>query len=194
QLESQIDNLKRQARQANRFKMLSADIRAREAMLLHIRWAQAKEAEAEADEALRLATVVVAEKAQIQMEAAKAQAIASLKLPELREAEAAAGAALQRIQIARTQLDDEASRLLKRRDELARRLLQLAEDIRREEQLVADNAAFLSRLDVEEQEIGEILADSGAEAEDLKEAFEAAAAALAESEALSAAVTAERAE
>src|SRR5690606_9839557 len=113
---------------------------------------------------------------------------------ELREAEAAAGAALQRIQIARTQLDDEASRLLKRRDELARRLLQLAEDIRREEQLVADNAAFLSRLDVEEQEIGEILADSGAEAEDLREAFEAAAAALAESEALSAAVTAERAE
>src|ERR1051325_8426014 len=46
QLESQIESLKRQARQANRFKTLSADIRAREAMLLHIRWVQAKEAEA----------------------------------------------------------------------------------------------------------------------------------------------------
>ena len=42
QLESQIESLKRQARQANRFKQLSADIRAHEAMLLHIRWAQAK--------------------------------------------------------------------------------------------------------------------------------------------------------
>ena len=46
QLDSQIESLKRQARQANRFKMLSADIRAREAMLLHIRWVQAKDAEA----------------------------------------------------------------------------------------------------------------------------------------------------
>jgi chromosome segregation protein len=56
QLESQIESLKRQARQANRFKSLSADIRAREAMLLHIRWVQAKEAEAEADSALNQAT------------------------------------------------------------------------------------------------------------------------------------------
>ncbi len=102
QLESQIESLKRQARQANRFKTLSADIRAREAMLLHIRWVQAKEAEAEADSALNQATVVVAEKAQIQMEAAKAQGIASLKLPELREGEARAAAALQRLQIAKT--------------------------------------------------------------------------------------------
>ncbi|MCB5202958.1 chromosome segregation protein SMC [Neorhizobium sp. T786] len=194
QLESQIDSLKRQARQANRFKMLSADIRAREAMLLHIRWAQANEAEVEANSALRQATVVVAEKAQVQMEAAKAQAIASLKLPELRDEEARAGAALQRIQIARTQLDDEASRLMKRRDELSRRLLQLAEDIRREERLVMDNASFLTKLGEEEQEINDILADSGAEADELREAFEGAAATLGESESLFAAITAERAE
>nr|CAD6422349.1 chromosome segregation protein SMC [Rhizobium sp. Q54] len=194
QLESQIESLKRQARQANRFKMLSADIRAREAMLLHIRWAQAKEAETEATTALNQATMVVAEKAQGQMEAAKAQAVAGLKLPELREEEAKAGAALQRIQIARTQLDDEAGRLMKRRDELTRRLLQLAEDIRREERLVLDNASFLAKLDEEEQEINDLLADSGAEADELKEAFEAAAATLAESEKLFAAVTAERAE
>lgn len=194
QLESQIESLKRQARQANRFKMLSADIRAREAMLLHIRWAQATEAEAEANTALNQATMVVAEKAQAQMEAAKVQAIAGLKLPELREEEAKAGAALQRIQIARTQLDDEAGRLMKRRDELSRRLLQLAEDIRREERLVQDNASFLAKLGDEEGEINELLAESGAEAEDLQEAFQTAAAALAESEKLFAAITAEKAE
>ena len=194
QLESQIESLKRQARQANRFKMLSADIRAREAMLLHIRWAQATEAEAEANTALNQATMVVAEKAQAQMEAAKAQAIAGLKLPELREEEAKAGAALQRVQIARTQLDDEAGRLMKRRDELSRRLLQLAEDIRREERLVQDNASFLAKLDDEEGEINELLAGSGAEAEDLQEAFQTAAAVLSESEKLFAAITAEKAE
>ncbi|MGZ2457671.1 chromosome segregation ATPase [Rhizobium anhuiense] len=120
QLESQIESLKRQARQANRFKTLSADIRAREAMLLHIRWVQAKEAEAEADSALNQATSVVAEKAQLQMEAAKNQGIASLKLPELREGEARAAAALQRLQIARSQLEEDAGRILRRRDELTR--------------------------------------------------------------------------
>src|SRR5689334_10958161 len=150
QLESQIESLKRQARQANRFKSLSADIRAREAMLLHIRWVEAEQAELEAQTALNQITVTVAEKAQSQMEAAKDQAVASLKLPELREEEAKAGAALQRLQIARSQLEEEAGRLLKRRDELTRRLAQLAEDIRREEQLAADNTSFLEKLDEEE--------------------------------------------
>ncbi|CAN7199037.1 chromosome segregation SMC family protein [Rhizobium sp. LjRoot258] len=194
QLESQIESLKRQARQASRFKSLSADIRAREAMLLHIRWVQAKEAEAEADSALNQATVIVAEKAQMQMETAKAQGIASLKLPELREGEARAAAALQRLQIAKTQLEEDANRILRRRDELTRRLAQLGEDIRREERLVADNAAILARLDAEETEITEILADSGRLAEETREAFEEAAAKLADSERVFAVLTAERAE
>ncbi|MFT4184876.1 MAG: chromosome segregation SMC family protein [Rhizobium sp.] len=194
QLESQIESLKRQARQANRFKMLSADIRAREAMLLHIRWVQAKEAEAEADSALNQATVLVAEKAQLQMEAAKAQGIASFKLPELRDEEAKAAAALQRLQFARNQLEEDANRILRRRDELTRRLAQLGEDIRREERLVADNAAILAKLDAEEADIAEILADSGRLAEETREAFEGAAAKLADSERVFAALTAERAE
>ena len=194
QLESQIESLKRQARQASRFKTLSADIRAREAMLLHVRWVQANEQEAEATSALNQITAIVAEKAQGQMQAAREQGIASLKLPELREEEAKAGAALQRIQIARGQLEEEASRLLKRRDELTRRLSQLGEDIRREEQLSADNTAFIERLDQEEAELNDMLADSGAEADELREAFEAAAATLAESEKLFTAITAERAE
>ncbi|MBB6483028.1 chromosome segregation SMC family protein [Rhizobium lusitanum] len=194
QLESQIESLKRQARQANRFKMLSADIRAREAMLLHIRWVQAKEAEAEADSALNQATVLVAEKAQIQMEAAKAQGIASFKLPELRDEEAKAAAALQRLQFARNQLEEDANRILRRRDELTRRLAQLGEDIRREENLVADNASILAKLDAEEADLTDIVADSGRLAEETRLAFEEAAAKLADSERIFTALTAERAE
>ncbi|WP_454700380.1 chromosome segregation SMC family protein [Agrobacterium burrii] len=194
QLESQIESLKRQARQANRFKMLSADIRSREATLLHIRWVEAKEAEGEGESALNQATNIVAEKAQAQMEAAKQQGIASLKLPELREDEARVAAALQRLQIARTQLDDEANRLLRRRDELARRLSQLGEDIVREERLVSDNAQILARLDEEEADLLEILSDQGRHGEELREAFEAAAVKLTESEAVFTAITAERAQ
>nr|WP_316652976.1 chromosome segregation protein SMC [uncultured Gellertiella sp.] len=194
QLESQIESLKRQARQANRFRMLSADIRAREAVLLHIRWVEARLAEAEATSALNQATMVVAERAQAQMQAAKDQAIASLKLPELREDEAKCAAALQRLQFARAQLEDDASRLLKRRDELLRRLTHLCEDIRREERLVLENATILERLTQEEAEIGEQLAEAGDIAEEIREAFSLASARLAGSEQVHQRLTAERAE
>ncbi|WFU48367.1 chromosome segregation SMC family protein [Sinorhizobium terangae] len=194
QLESQIESLKRQSRQANRFKMLSADIRRHEAILFHIRWVQAKEAEAEATSQLNEITALVAEKAQIQMEAAKAQAIASLKLPELRENEAKLAAALQRLQIARSQLEEDAGRILRRRDELQRRLAQLAEDIAREERLVADNAGILARLDEEEAELRDVLAEADDRAGETRERLDAANEALAISEAELARLTAERAE
>jgi chromosome segregation protein len=194
QLESQIESLKRQSRQANRFKMLSADIRRHEAMLLHIRWVQAKEAEGEAESQLNQATSIVAERANAQMQAAKDQAVASLKLPELRDNEAKLAAVVQRLQIARTQLDEDAARLLRRRDELARRLAQLGEDILREERIVADNAAVLERLSAEEEEIGEILAEADERAEAARETMDEAAARLALSEAALAAATAARAE
>ncbi|WP_429929670.1 chromosome segregation SMC family protein [Agrobacterium vitis] len=194
QLESQIESLKRQARQANRFKMLSADIRARDAMLLHIRWTEARQAEAEAEASLNETTSLVAERAQEQMEAAKAQAIASLQLPALRDEEVKAAASLQRLQIARSQLEEDAGRLFKRRDELTRRLLQLEEDIAREQRLVDDNAEILERLAAEEAELEEVLTESGQEADDLRIALEDASASLADSEARFSAVTAERAE
>ena len=155
---------------------------------------QAKEAEGEAESQLNQATSLVAERANAQMQAAKDQAVASLKLPELRENEAKLAAVLQRLQIARAQLEEDSARLLRRRDELARRLAQLAEDISREERMVADNAAVLDRLVGEEEEIGEILTEADERAEAARETMEEAAAKLSESEAALAAVTAERAE
>ncbi|OCP24585.1 MULTISPECIES: chromosome segregation protein SMC [unclassified Ensifer] len=194
QLESQIESLKRQARQANRFKMLSADIRKHEAILFHIRWVQAKEAEAEATSQLNQVTALVAEKAQAQMQAAKDQAISSLKLPELRENEAKLAAALQRLQIARSQLEEDAGRILRRRDELQRRLAQLAEDIAREERLVADNAGILARLDEEDEELRELLAEADDRASEAQERLEEANEKLVVSETDLGRLTAERAE
>ena len=63
ELETQIDSLKRQSRQASRFKALSADIRQAEAALFHLRWTLAKAQEAEAQSALSAATSLVAERA-----------------------------------------------------------------------------------------------------------------------------------
>lgn len=194
QLSSQIESLKRQTRQATRFKALSADIRAHEAILLHLRWVDAKKAEAEADSTLNQLTLRVAERANTQMEAAKAQAVAGLPIAELRDGEVQAAAALQRLQIARRQLDEDADRQMRRRDELTRRLMQLGEDIRREEAMIADTSAILERLDGEEAELAEFIGFAGEDLAAARETMDAAAAELSTSEAALTALTAERAE
>ncbi|GAB5506753.1 MAG: chromosome segregation protein SMC [Rhizobiaceae bacterium] len=194
ELQSQIESLKRQARQAARFKNLSADIRKAEAALLHLKWSQARDSEAEAQSALSAATAAVGEKASAQMEAAKQQAIGANKLPELREAEAAAAAALQRLKIALGQIDEEAERVRARQAELEKRVTQLDADMAREKQLLADNASVLERLQAEEQ--GMRAANDGAAEEERRAqtAYEDAQSKLAASEAALGELTAERAE
>ncbi|MGQ2903369.1 MAG: chromosome segregation protein SMC [Neoaquamicrobium sediminum] len=194
ELESQIESLKRQARQASRFKNLSAEIRKAEAILLHLRWTQAKTQEAEAKSALAQATTLVGDRAAGQMQAAKDQAVGAHKLPELRDAEAAAAAALQRLTIAKTQLEEEANRMRARNAELEKRLAQLDADIAREEQLVRDNADVLERLDAEERALNTENAGAAEREAQTRAAFEEAQAHLTASEAALAKVTSERAE
>ncbi|WP_375567025.1 chromosome segregation SMC family protein [Oceaniradius stylonematis] len=194
ELETQIDSLKRQARQANRFRTLSRDIRAAEATLLHLKWVQAKSAEAEAQSALSEATAEVAERAQAQMEAARLQAVAQKALPGLREAEAAAAAALQRLTIARDQLDAEAERLAARKREYEQRLDQLAADMARETRLTEENAGMLSALDAESDTLNEAEAGEEAREASLAEKVETARLALEQSEGALARATESRAE
>ncbi|MGN6585411.1 MAG: chromosome segregation SMC family protein, partial [Rhizobiaceae bacterium] len=194
ELESQIENLKRQARQASRFKNLSADIRKAEAMLLHLRWTLAKEQEAEAQTALSTATKLVAERAAQQMDAAKAQAVGAHHLPGLREEETKAAAALQRLTIARTQMEEEAERIRARQSELEKRVAQFDADIAREQQLLSDNGDILEKLAAEEQSLKAEEGAVGTRETELRTALDAASAKLTESEARLSALTAERAE
>ncbi|MCA0048008.1 chromosome segregation protein SMC [Mesorhizobium sp. B283B1A] len=194
ELESQIESLKRQARQASRFKNLSADIRKAEATLLHLRWTLAKTQEGEARSALAVATALVGDRAAAQMNAAKEQGIAAHRLPDLRDAEAAAAAAFQRLSIARSQIEEEAGRIRARQAELERRLQQLDGDIAREERMVRDNADVLERLRTEEATLNSENAGAAEREATTRAAFEQAASMLAASEAKLATLTAERAE
>ncbi|MFZ1774880.1 MAG: chromosome segregation SMC family protein, partial [Rhizobiaceae bacterium] len=194
ELASQIESLKRQARQAARFKTLSADIRQAEAILLHLRWTSAKAQEGEAQSALAAATLVVGERASQQVNAARDQAVGMSKLPGLREAEAAAAAVLQRLTIAKAQLEEEASRLAARRVELEKRLAQLDADRQREEQMLADTDGFAARLDLEERELVSAQAGAADQEADLARAMGEAATLLAASEAVLTAATTARAE
>src|ERR1700691_6293607 len=150
QLAAQVAALKTQARQAVRYRNISAQVRRAEALLFHLRWvgarAEVTEAERSQDEAVR----IVAARTGEQAEASTRQANIAAGLPTLREAEAKAAAALQRLIIARETLEREEARAKERIEELDRRLEQFAADLARERKLAADAEAALHRLDLEE--------------------------------------------
>ena len=146
QLETQLDALKRQARQAARYRNVAADIRRTEAAILHLRWRAARDAAREAEHVVQKATVATAEAGLMQSEAARVQAVIAHELPALREAEAAEAAALQHVRIRRDQLDREQKAALARRRELEARIEQLAADRARERRMVEENSDVLAHL------------------------------------------------
>jgi chromosome segregation protein len=153
QLAAQIDALKKQARQAIRYRTVSAQVRKTEATLFHLRWTSANGDVSEAERSKDAGLHEVANRTGAEAEASKRQALASAALPELREAEARAGAALHRLNVAQQDLDREEQRAKDRLAELDLRLVQFAADAEREKRLAADAEAALARLDAEEETI-----------------------------------------
>jgi chromosome segregation protein len=160
QLAAQVDGLKKQARQAIRYRTVSAQVRKSEAMLYHLRWAAATAEVAEAEHAKDICVREVATRVGAEAEASKRQALVSAMLPELREAEARAGAALHRLNVALADLDREEQRAKDRIAELDLRLVQFAADGEREKQLAADAEAALARLSAEEDTLRKEAAES----------------------------------
>ncbi len=155
QLAGQIDGLKKQARQAIRYREVAAKVRKAEAMLFHLRWLEANTDVADAARTYDLSVRDMAERTREQAEAARIQAVRASELPALREAEARAAAGLQRLTNARETLDREEERAKERVAELDRRLTQFSADIAREQQQTSDAEVALARLDAEDTELKE---------------------------------------
>ena len=183
QLDQQIDALKRQARQAEKYRTLAASIRKAQALLALISMAEAQKTVLEAEHALTLATGALAELAQLQAQAATAQANAAAALPPLREGEARAASVLQRLFIAREALDGEERRVKERRAELERRLTEACADLDRAETLLGDAEANLKRLLGEAAALDEAEAGNETLEAPLRERLAAAEAELAASDA-----------
>ncbi len=153
QLAAQVDGLKKQAKQAIRYRTVSSQVRKMEATLYHLRWTAANTEVAEAEYAKDFCVREVAARTEAQAEASKRQAMVAAGLPELREAEARAGAALHRLNVAQQDLDREEQRAKDRMSELDLRLKQFAADIEREQRMAADAEQALARLAAEEETI-----------------------------------------
>ncbi len=153
QVDSQADSLRRQARQAGRYRQVAAQIRQNEALAALINYRAAAEQLAEAEQKLERDAALVAEKTLEQARTAREQAIAAHELPTLRDKEAEAGAALHQLMVARDALDGEEKRARERIGELTRHIEQFARDLERERALIDDAAEVTQRLEEERAEL-----------------------------------------
>ena len=182
QLAIQLDGLKRQARQASRYKALSAEIRKTEAILWHLRRKAAKAAIDERQTAVSAAATHADQRTQAAAAAATARTEAAAALPKLREAEAEAAARLRHMTVTRDGIDREKAQVLSRRDDLGRRLEQIRADLQREQATIAATGETMTRLQEEEAELAAEAEKSDANGDELKRRLSATETALQEAE------------
>lgn len=160
QLVSQLDGLKRQARQAKRYKELSVEIRRDEALLLHLLWTEAQN-QVDAEEAALLSALsALGTAVQAEAVATRLEAELSESMQPLRQAEATRAAVLARIKTEQTNFEAEAKRSADRQRELTGRAQQFATDLVREKGQFAEAIETLARLKTEYDDLSS--ADAGA--------------------------------
>ena len=175
-LESQLAVLKKQARQASRYRNLQDHIRRQEAVLFHLLWTDAEQRLKSSDEALTASEGLVVSLTSSAAVAATRQGEAAAILPGLRQAEAEAAAELQRLTIARAQLDQEEARVAQQRAHADRQLADIGADTERETALAADAAEAQAGLNNEGRELADVAAREAAIAEEAARAVVLAAA------------------
>jgi len=198
ELDSLLGRLKREARQAERYKKLSAEIRALQGAVLYARWNEAKEAAgrlaAEAEAAARAVEATARAAAQATLGAANAEAA----MKPLREDEAVSTAILNKLAIDKERLDREAEAYAAEIARLGGEIARIDADRAREATIVEDATAALARLSEELDVLEAAIAAAPERTPELEAAARAAeaarAAADAEVERLAAQAAAEEAE
>jgi len=153
QLNAQIESLKRQARQARRYKDLSAEIRKCDALVLHLYWQEAQTQVGSEERQLTAALEKLALATEREAKALLAEADTAARLQPLRDQEAVKGAVLHRFKVEQDNLEREAQRTDERRQELEARAEQLGRDLEREKVLRAEAQETLARLEAEAQSL-----------------------------------------
>jgi chromosome segregation protein len=183
ELESALGRLKREARQAERYKKLSAEIRALQGAVLYARWAEARGAAerltAEAAEAARAVEETAREAAAATTRAAAAEE----QIKPLREAETIAAAVLHRLAIDRDRLEREGEALAAEVERLTADLGRIDADRARETQIVEDADVALARLAEDIEALEAAIAAAPERAPELEAVARAAEAARVEADA-----------
>ena len=159
-LVEQRDSLRKQARQAARYRSVADRIRKADAQLLMARWSGAETALADAEDALRSARSITAERTEAAAACATVRAEKAATLPELRETEVARAAEFQRLSIGRDELDREEERVRHAIERVTAQQAQMRDDIGREESLRGDAGEAMARLQREATELQQQIDDA----------------------------------
>jgi len=197
ELESNHNRLKREARQAEKYKKLSAEIRAVQSAVLYAGWRDAKETlaagEAESTQSTEAVEVTAREAAAATIEAQRAEEA----IRPLRDEETVAAAVLHKLAIEKDRIEREVEAAAAEVARLTADLERIDADAARESHVVDDAAEALQRLAAEIAQVEHQIATAPERLPELqaaaREAEEARARADTEVEALAAAVAADEA-
>ncbi len=188
-LDTQLAGLKKQSRQASRWKNIAKALHETEALLLGIRHARAELSRAAAEAALREAEGAEAEAASTSAAAATDAAAAAASLPALRSAEVSARETAGEARHAAETIEAELRAAEATLADARRTLQQLLSDFSRETALTADATAAVERLAIEAGTLAEAAAADPARLHSAQAAHAEAARAVAAAEAEAARAT-----
>ena len=153
ELESALGRLKREARQADKYKRLAAEIRALQGGLLFARWRDAREGLQRAQAEATAADAAVEARARAAALASTAAIDAEAQLAPLREEAQIAGAVRHRLAIEADRVEREVAQAAAEVERLTEELARIDADTEREAQIVEDARSALVRLSVELAEL-----------------------------------------
>ncbi len=194
EVETQLAGLKRQARQASRYRNLSGHIRKAEALAHYLRWTAAEARAVQAAQELAIAAAAVAAASEHAARASTQQGEAANALPPLRQDEAEKAAAHHRLIVQREQLEAEETRAREAAQRIRQLMAQGDADIGRERELDHDAGTALDLLAQERGALQEADAGAAGDIADAEQESTALNAALGEAEQLLERLTAELAE
>jgi len=174
ELETALTRLKREARQAEKYKKISAEIRALQAALLFVRWNDARLAAEAAAEALAEADGAVAEATGAAARAQTAALSAQEALKPAREEDAVAAALLHRASLERDRLDMAEQAARAEVERLGAERQRIANDTEREIAMADDAQAELARIEAELEVLSAEVAAAPERGPELERALSAA--------------------
>lgn len=154
-IEKQLGALKRQARQAGRYRNINAQIRQLDILIAYLEWRGLAEKQNTLRSSLTELEQIVAEKMASVAQLTKTQTTQAEELPELRKKETEAAANLQTKRITLQRIEDEVSRIENLKNEATDQLAQSTNDHHHEKTSLEENAGLLQKIEIEEKELSE---------------------------------------
>ncbi len=172
-MEGRLNSLKRQARQASKYKNISAQIRQLELVITYLEWQALVQKQNDIKLEFNTAESVVADKLTTVTQLTKTQNTQIEELPPLRKQEMEAAAELQKYKLEFQRLEDEITRHKNDVQDAKTQIHQTNIDLQHEEQTLEETTQLLDRIDIEFEELKIEQSNSDAVHEDKKSARDA---------------------